>query len=104
MKKEMEEMVVEFEEIWGSLEIEEKREVKEKMVKVMRLREDDGGRKKEVREILEREGNKGVLIDEIGRELGISNKNVSSLLCYLKKDGLKLGIRYDGRRYIEKEE
>lgn len=61
---------------------------------------DEGGRKSEVRKLLE-ENKEGISIIEIGEKLGISNKNVSSILSYLRKDGLKLGTRSDGRKYIE---
>jgi len=43
-----------------------------------------GGRKEEVLSILK----KGwVKIEEIGKEVGIKNKNVSSVLSYLRSDG-----------------
>jgi biotin operon repressor len=61
---------------------------------------DDGGRKSEVRKLLE-ENRDGISIIEIGEKLGMSNKNVSSVLSYLRKDGLRLGTRSDGRKYIE---
>lgn len=61
---------------------------------------DEGGRKSEVRKLLE-ENKEGISIIEIGERLGMSNKNVSSILSYLRKDGLRLGTRSDGRKYIE---
>ena len=61
---------------------------------------DEGGRKSEVRKLLE-ENREGISIMEIGEKLGMSNKNVSSILSYLRKDGLRLGTRSDGRKYIE---
>lgn len=61
---------------------------------------DEGGRKSEVRKLLE-ENREGISIMEIGERLGMSNKNVSSILSYLRKDGLRLGTRSDGRKYIE---
>lgn len=63
---------------------------------------DDGGRKAEVRELLEQAREEGISIAEIAERMGISNKNVSSILTYLKKDGLKLLTRSDGRKVIEK--
>lgn len=63
---------------------------------------DEGGRKKEVRELLENSGSEGISIFEIGEKLGMSNKNVSSVLSYLRKDGLKLMTRSDGRKVIER--
>lgn len=61
---------------------------------------DEGGRKSEVRKLLE-ENKEGISIIEIGEKLGMSNKNVSSILSYLRKDGMRLGTRSDGRKYIE---
>ena len=58
------------------------------------------GRKKEVRDILEDGGRYS--IREIGERLGISDKNVSSILTYLRKSGLKICTDSDGRKFIEK--
>ena len=58
------------------------------------------GRKKEVRDILEEGGRYS--IREIGERLGISDKNVSSILSYLRKSGLKICTDYEGKKYIEK--
>ena len=58
------------------------------------------GRKKEVRDILEEGGRYS--IREIGERLGISDKNVSSILTYLRKSGLKICTDYEGKKYIEK--
>ena len=63
---------------------------------------DEGGRKSEVRKLLEESGEEGISIFEIGEKLGMSNKNVSSILSYLRKDGLKLMTRSDGRKVIER--
>lgn len=63
---------------------------------------DDGGRKSEVRKLLEESGDEGISIVEIGERLGMSNKNVSSILSYLRKDGMKLMTRSDGRKVIER--
>ena len=57
------------------------------------------GRKKEVRDILEEGGRYS--IREIGERLGISDKNVSSILTYLRKSGLKICTDYEGKKYIE---
>lgn len=58
------------------------------------------GRKKEVRDILEEGGRYS--IREIGERLNISDKNVSSILSYLRKGGLKICTDYEGKKYIEK--
>lgn len=59
------------------------------------------GRKAQVMGIIEREGR--VTIKEIGLELGISERNVSSQLSYLRKDGWLFGKDSKGRLYLEKE-
>ena len=63
---------------------------------------DDGGRKAEVRELLEQAGVTGISIQEMAERLNTTNKNISSILTYLRKDGLKLMTRSDGRKVIEK--
>jgi len=60
----------------------------------------EGGRKDEMRKLLE--GGERYKISELSKILGISDKNVSSLLSYLRKDGLKICIDSEGRRFIEK--
>lgn len=82
---------------------EERREFLKELSKEVRVSfGDEGGRKKEVRELLENSGEEGISIFEIGEKLGMSNKNVSSILSYLKKDGLKLMTRSDGKKVIER--
>jgi len=56
------------------------------------------GRKEEVLTILEREPTE---IFDIAEELGISNKNVSSQLCYLKKDGYNIATNSKGQKFLE---
>lgn len=63
---------------------------------------DDGGRKAEVRELLEQAGATGISIQEMADKLNTTNKNISSILTYLRKDGMKLMTRSDGRKVIEK--
>ena len=63
---------------------------------------DEGGRKAEVRELLEQAGATGISIQEMADKLNTTNKNISSVLTYLRKDGLKLMTRSDGRKVIEK--
>ena len=55
------------------------------------------GRKEEVLAILKREP---MTIYDISEELGISNKNVSSQLCYLKKDGIQIASDPEGRKFL----
>lgn len=93
-------MVMEFVE---GMDNKGKREFLKKLgVEVKESMEDEGGRKKEVRELLEESGSEGISIKEIGERLNMSNKNVSSVLSYLRKDGLRLMTRSDGRKVIER--
>ena len=97
-RSEVIEMVKGFVENMNS---EERKEFLKELSKEVRVSfGDEGGRKSEVRKLLE-ENKEGISIMEIGERLGMSNKNVSSILSYLRKDGLKLGTRSDGRKYIE---
>lgn len=91
------EMVKNFVE---NMENDERKEFLKELSKEIRVSFGDEGRKGEVRKLLE-ENKDGISIKEIGERLNISNKNVSSILSYLKKDGLRLGTRSDGRKYIE---
>ena len=63
-------------------------------------RGEEGGRKEELIDLLNREGR--LNIKEIGGKMGISAKNVSSLLMYLKKDGVRICTDCEGRKFIEK--
>jgi biotin operon repressor len=56
------------------------------------------GRKSEVLEILKRGEN--VSIMEIGKELGISCKNVSSQLSYLRSDNYNICTDKDGKKFL----
>lgn len=70
-------------------------------VKGLKLeRGEEGGRKEELIELLNKEGR--LNIKEIGGKMGISAKNVSSLLMYLKKDGVRICTDCEGRKFIEK--
>lgn len=78
-------------------------EIKElrSFVKGLKLeRGEEGGRKEELIELLNKEGR--LNIKEIGGKMGISAKNVSSLLMYLKKDGVRICTDCEGRKFIEK--
>ena len=59
------------------------------------------GRKSEVLGIIKREGK--VSINDIAKEIGISDRNVSSQLAYLRKDGWNFGKDSKKRIYIEEE-
>ena len=59
------------------------------------------GRKDEILEILQNGGSFGV--EELGKMIGISGKNVSSQLTYLRKDGYLIGTRSNGKKYLENE-
>ena len=58
------------------------------------------GRKDELRAILAT-GHR-YSIAELAEKMSTSDKNVSSLLSYLRKEGLKICIDCEGRRFIEK--
>lgn len=70
-------------------------------VKGLKLeRGEEGGRKEELIELLNIEGR--LSIKDISSRMGISAKNVSSLLMYLKKDGVRICTDCEGRKFIEK--
>lgn len=78
-------------------------EIKElrSFVKGLKLeRGEEGGRKEELIVLLSNEGR--LSIKEISGKMGISAKNVSSLLMYLKKDGVRICTDCEGRKFIEK--
>lgn len=56
------------------------------------------GRKDEVLGLLQ---TKPMSIFEMSEALNISNKNVSSQLCYLKKDGHRIATNADGLKFLE---
>ena len=58
-----------------------------------------GGRKKQVKELLNKQP---LSIEEIADKLGITNKNVSSILCALKKEGNKIATNSQGKKFFEK--
>ena len=90
--EEMENVICEMENVlvWFELLLGKKEEVK------------GDGRKGEVLGILKRVGK--VSIREIGKELGIEDKNVSSILSGLRKMGVNIGTDSKGRKFIEKDE
>jgi biotin operon repressor len=42
-----------------------------------------------------------VTVAEIAKKIGISDRNVSSQLSYLRKDGIAIGTDSKGRKFIE---
>ena len=63
-------------------------------------RGEEGGRKEELIVLLSNEGR--LSIKDISGKMGISAKNVSSLLMYLKKDGVRICTDCEGRKFVEK--
>ena len=57
------------------------------------------GRKGEVLRVLKERG--PISIMDIAEAIGISTKNVSSQLTYLRKDGHAIATKSDGRKFIE---
>lgn len=57
------------------------------------------GRKDEVLELLKEVGR--ISVGDISKKLGISSRNVSSQLSYLRKDGILIGTDSKKRKFIE---
>ena len=57
------------------------------------------GRKDEVLAILQR--GKHVSVSQIAREVGISERNVSSQMSYLRKDGKRIATDSRGNKFLE---
>lgn len=93
------EMVKKFVE---NMENDERKEFLKELSKEIRVSFGDEGRKGEVRKLLEESGEEGISIVEMSERLGVSNKNISSILSYLKKDGLKLMTKSNGKKVIER--
>lgn len=98
-KIEVVEVIKSYVEGMGKVEKEEF--VKELFYELGIKERKEGNRKKEVLEALKESGKEGVSIVEIGNRLGMSSKNVSSILSYLRKEGVRVGTRSDGRKFIE---
>lgn len=98
-RSEVIEMVKNFVE---NMENDERKEFLRELSKEIRVSFGDEGRKGEVRKLLEESGEEGISIVEMGERLGVSNKNISSILSYLKKDGLKLMTKSNGKKVIER--
>ena len=69
---------------------------------IEKLKGGGDGRKAQVLSIIQREGK--VAIQDIAAEIGISDRNVSSQLAYLRKDGWNFGKDSKKRIYIETED
>jgi len=85
-KEELVEMIIDMESVLCYLEEKGGKKFKE-------------GRKEEVLKVLM--DKKRVSVKEIGRIVGISERNVSSQMSYLRKDGVKIGTDSLGRKFIE---
>lgn len=79
-------------------EIEELKMINEDLRIKLEKKGNGIGRKIEVEKILRERGK--VTIKEISKELGISNKNVSSQLSYLRSDGLDICTDRKGFKFI----
>lgn len=97
MMKEIFEKVKEFVEVNGENK-EMMKEFKEGLKEILKVEKGEG-RKGELREILK--SGERMSIKEIGERMGISDKNVSSLLSYLRKEGMKICTDSDGRKFVE---
>jgi predicted transcriptional regulator len=76
-------------------------QLEEKIDQLVKSRQRSGSRKFEVLELLS-QGPISIL--DIANRLNISSKNVSSLLCYLKKDKWGLIVNEEGQRMLTKHE
>ena len=97
MMKEIFEKVREFVEVNGDNK-DMMKEFKEGLKEILKVDKGEG-RKGELREILN--SGERMSIKEIGEKMGISDKNVSSLLSYLRKEGMKICTDSDGRKFVE---
>lgn len=73
---------------------------KQELLEVINKLNSKSGRKQEIKAILE-EGR--ISITEIADRTGMTSRNVSTILSYLRKDGLALGKDSKGRIFIEQE-
>lgn len=96
LKNEIIEVVKSFVENCG--DNDEIKALKSELLGILKLTKGEG-RKEELKKILE-EGER-LSILELGEKMKVSSKNVSSLLCYLRKDGVKICVDSEGKRFIE---
>lgn len=71
---------------------------REAMKDAMKLEKGDG-RKEQVVALLREHGR--LSIREMAELLGMTDKNISSQLSYLRKDGIKIATDSEGRKFIE---
>lgn len=79
-------------------EADEVRALRDELKNIMKIERGDG-RKVEVLHVLQERGHVSIL--DIAEAVGISAKNVSSQLVYLKKDGYKIATDSAGRKFLE---
>lgn len=79
-------------------EAEEIRALRDELKNIMKIERGDR-RKVEVLHVLQDRGHVSIL--DIAEAVGISAKNVSSQLVYLKKDGYKIATDSAGRKFLE---
>ena len=63
-----------------------------------RLEQNQTGRKQQVLDIITQSG--PISISDIAKQLGISNKNVSSQLTYLRSDNIDICTNSNGLKFI----
>lgn len=90
---------INYQEMTKSQLIDHINNLNDQIVNLKKSRQRSGSRKFEVLEILSH-GPMSIL--DIANQLGITSKNVSSLLCYLKKDGFGLIVNEEGQRVLTK--
>lgn len=64
---------------------------------------DNSKRMNEVLDLLRRNKDEGISVESMGEIIGISNKNASSYLSYLRKKGYKIWS-FEGRKYLKEGE
>ena len=72
---------------------------KKRVLEKLKVEKGDG-RKEELYRILE--SGERYSIRELGEKMGVSDKNMSRLLSYLRKGGVKIVTDGEGKKYIEK--
>lgn len=69
------------------------------ILRLCKVKEEKVGRKEEVLAYIQSVPD--FKIQEVAEALGLSDKNISSQLCYLRKDGVQIGTKSNGRKFIE---
>lgn len=78
-------------------------ELKEKMRNSRRVVGVNSERFQQVLGVLRNNKEEGISVSDIGEILGISAKNVSSYLCYLRKNGFEIWT-LDGKKFLREKE